>query len=298
MYQTAGTWDLGSSLTADGVGGLVADIVVYQIVSAAGVPSALEEDARDAVAELIREPIRARVAAALPAELLPESGLMGDLNAILASVQVTTLLSLFQSPTDANALFGTEVIETMSISRGGSIALLSLPDLLEGSGAIEIAADLAVEVTGPSAVEISRHELQIRLGRLIEMAVEEFALVADLGALSQQAAAAVDCPALLDAITGGADTFDIEVAGQSFSVTLEQLDDACQEVHAQIESQVLGLFRIDTGVIVGGGVGLGDSDADDRVDRLTSDAGYGGELTNLPVPVAVPFSATMSATAL
>lgn len=298
MYQTQSAWDLGASLTADGIGGLVADMIVQEIVSAAGVPSALEDEARDIVADVIREPIRDAVSGSLPAELLPESGLMGELNAILASVEVTALLSLFETPDDPNIYSGTEVVESISLTYQASTIAISLPDLLDGSGAGDIAANLTANVAGPSDLDVSSHQLQIRLGRLVEMAIAEFALVADLDALEQQAAAAIDCANLVQTITGGADSFPIDVGGESFAVSVEQLDSGCQAMRAEVESYILGLFRIDTGVAIGGEVQVDDVDGDERVDTMDSAGSYSGELTNLPVPLPVPFTATMSATAL
>lgn len=298
MYQAQSNWDLGAALTDDGVGGLVADLIVQEIVGAAGVPSAFEEDARGVVADVIHQPIRDAVANSLPAELLPDSGLMGELNDVLASVQVATLVSLFETPNNVNLYFGTEVVEAIAITHQGVTSDVSLPELLAGSGAVDIAADFTADVVGATAIEVSSHQLQIRLGRLVELAIVEFALVEDPEALKQRAVAAIDCANLVQTITGGADSFPLEVRGETFDVSVEELDSACQTIRAEVGSYVIGLFRVDTGVIIGGPVQVDDGDGDERVDAMISAVTYGGELTSLPVPVPVPFAATMSATAL
>src|SRR4030095_14393620 len=62
VYDADGVWDLSGPITAQRtLGDVVADLLIEQIVSRAGVPSALQSEAQSAVRSLVGGTIKAAV---------------------------------------------------------------------------------------------------------------------------------------------------------------------------------------------------------------------------------------------
>src|SRR6185369_2614160 len=93
VYDSDGVWDLSGPITAKRtLGDVVSDLLIEEIVGAAGVPSALEDQATDAVHDLVGDKVKSLVDAAAPDALKPGSDLMMKLATVLASAQVTSTI--------------------------------------------------------------------------------------------------------------------------------------------------------------------------------------------------------------
>jgi hypothetical protein len=284
-YTVAGTWDLSRPLGADGVGGVVADLVIDQIVALAGVPSALEDEARTMVADAIRQPIVDHVNGVVPTELLATDPTMIALAAILADVEHGGTLSL--SPgADPDFCSGTDTVTSLRVQHQATAIDVSMTELLDG--AVSVAGGFSGSATASDRLTLSAHALELRYGDLIAIVARD-ALGLDAYALGDQAMQALDCAALIDVVTGGDTSYDLSVGGQDFSVPVTMLTPACADLRADLATDALAMVRPDAGITLGGPVQVTGS-------TVTSQPGYGGVITSLPGPVQPQVTATFSGT--
>lgn len=283
-YATGGTWDLSRPFGPDGIGGLIADLMIEQIIGLAGVPSSLEGEARTAIAGRIRAPIVSYVNGAVPAEMLATSPTMIALDQILSVVTVDGALT-FVPAADPDRCTGTDTIDNVSVVYQATTHVLSMPEL--SGGAVQITSSISGSATGASTIAIADHDVQLHYGELVAAVARE-ALGVDVFALGARAWARVSCPAVVDSFTSGAG-FTITVAGQTFTVTDAQLESACGSLRTMLADKALGMFRRDAGLRLGGGVrfpGAGE---------LASEPTYDGVVTLFPLvqpQVTLTFSGT------
>lgn len=271
-YETTGTWDLSRPFGPDGLGGVVADLMIDQIISLAGVPSSLEGEARAAIAERVRAPIVAYVNGAIPPGLLASSPTMVALDAILSDVTVEGELTLVPGG-DPDRCTGTDVIDNVSVVHEGTTHVLDMPEI--SGGLVAITSSISGSATGASTIAIADHDVQLHYGELVAAVARE-ALGVDVFALGAQAYDGVGCPAVVDSFTSGTG-FTITVAGQSFSVTDAQLESACESLKTMLEDKALGMFRRDAGLRMGGGIRFPNAGA------VASEPSYDGVVTLFPV---------------
>jgi hypothetical protein len=276
-YTLAESWDLSQPFGPDGVGGVVADIMIDQVVSLAGVPGPLEDEAHDLVAEAVRQPIIDYVDSVVPDDVGSDSAVLAELKDIFDDVDVGGTLAL-QASGDRDVFSGTHTITSINVS--GYQA--SMAELLVESGAVAIAGSFGGGATGPQHVSIGSHSIELRYGKLVEMVARDV-LQIDTDALAQQAADALDCAQIVDRITTG-DSYEITVQGQGFDVTAIALETACTAAVAEIRASALGLVRDDAGIRLGGPALLTDASGDGLADAVASETGYGGAITALPLP--------------
>ena len=291
-YTMEGVWDLSQPFGPAGLGGMVADLLIEKIIELASVPSPLEDEARDAIAGAIRQPIVDHVNGVIPSELIGSSPEMMALDRIFSAVEVDGTLALTPG-TDPDGFTGTDTYTAIAVRDEDVLITVSMAELLEGTGAVTVAGSISGGATGPAGLSIGQHPLELRFGTLITIVARD-ALGIDADALADQAMTAIDCADVVDLITGGGTSYDITVADQGFSVPASSMVTACDELRAELTERALGMVRPDAGIRLVGPVLLADG-GDGTTDTVASQPGYGGAITALGLPVEPQVVATFSA---
>lgn len=292
-YTMDGLWDLSQPFGPDGLGGMVADLLIEEILGLASVPSTLEDEARDAVAGAIRQPIVDHVNAQVPSELAGSSPEMMALDRIFSAVEVDGTLALVAG-SDPDLFTGTDTVTEIVMRDGDTILTVSMDELLAGTGAITIAGSISGSAVASDRISIGQHPLELRLGTLIAIIARD-ALGIDAFAIADQAMDALACTEVVDVITGGGASYDITVGGQGFSVPASTMVTACDALRAELAERALGMVRPDAGIRLGGPARLVDDAVDYVTDTVASDLGYGGAITALGLPVEPQVVASFSA---
>ena len=147
-----------------GLGALAADLVVEQTVSLLGVPSILEDDARDALAALIHAPIKDTIDATASDQWLQSDPFMRSLISMSADIQIDSTIELQAGP-EVN---GREEIRSLSVEHDGQ-------KYSAGSAVVPVAASWeGTSTLGPQPVlTIEEHEFALRYGEIIRWMVDE-----------------------------------------------------------------------------------------------------------------------------
>lgn len=276
-YDVGGIWDLSRPFGDDGLGGVVADLMIDRVVTLAGVPAALEGEARAAIAARIRAPIVAHVNGAIPAELRTTSPTMMALGQIFSAVAVEGTLALTAAAADPDDCTGTDTVTAITVTHDNVFYDISMTELT--GGAVSIASPLTGTASSAFTLNLGQHDLQIHFGELVAIVARE-ALGVDVFVLSSQAWAGVSCPAVVDSFTSGTG-FSITVAGNTFSVSDATLESACGTLKTMLADHALGMFRRDAGIRLGGEIRL--AGPGNTVTILTSEPAYGGVITMFPL---------------
>lgn len=292
-YTMDGTWDLSRPFGADGLGGMVADLMIEEILGLASVPSTLEDEARDAIAGAIRQPIVDHVNGLIPAALAGSSPEMMALDRIFSAVEVDGTLALIAGA-DPDVFTGTDTVSAIAVRDEDVLITVSMDELLAGTGAVTVAGAITGGATAADRLSIGQHPLELRFGTLVAIVARD-ALGIDAFALADQAMTALACTDLVDVITGGGTSYDITVGGQGFSVPASSLVSACDAHRAELTERALGMVRPDAGIRLGGPARLVDDPADRVTDTVSSEPGYGGAITALGLPVEPQVTASFSA---
>jgi hypothetical protein len=287
VYDSEGVWDLSGPINANRtLGDVVADLLVEEIVNRSGVPSLLKEQAQDAVSALIASKVKALVDASVPAALKPDSELMKKLGVVLASTEVKSTIDL---PGPSGAVRGTEELRAFTFTHQGAKTTLAVGEVLDRTVAlVTLGADWRGKEASPGTLGIDPHDYELRLGRLILWVVDNVLEEQGAASLSEAAAAAVDCKAILAALLEGKDKLTFGVGIASYSVSASGLESGCGAASGFVKGKVLGLFDLDGGVRLGGEVQYLDETGDALADRLRSKAGYGGIVTKGFRPALAP----------
>lgn len=295
VYHSVSQWNLSSAITEHpGVGTVVADLIIEQVVGLAGVPSPLQETARDKVAAVVHEPIRDYVDSRVPSDLAPDSELLTELSAIMADVEVESDIALANDARDTAQVEGRETIIAMQLRRGERSVRVPADVLQLGDASLPIGANFDGRITG-AALAIDTHEFTLRVDVLLAYAATELLDKLDAELLGQQVAAVLECVQIVDYVTGGGDSITIEVGGMTFTAGLEDLLDGCELVRVEVSGYALGLINPALGVAVGGSASAIDADGDATVERLISRADYSGLITAVPLPTPTRFNASFTA---
>lgn len=292
-YGMDGTWDLSQPFGPDGLGGLVADLLIEEILGLASVPSTLEDEARDAIAGAIRQPIVDEVNGAIPPALAGSSPELMALDRILSAVEVDGTLALVAGA-DPDVFTGTDTYSSIAVRDEDVLITISMAELLADTGAITITGSISGGATAADRISIAQHPLEIRYGTLVAIVARE-ALGIDAFAVADQAIAAIACADVVDLITDGGTSYDITVGGQGFSVPASSMVTACDALRAELAGRALGMIRPDAGIRLGGPAQLVDGSADGTTDSVASQPGYGGAITALGLPVEPQVVASFSA---
>jgi hypothetical protein len=294
LYHSVAVWDLSSAITEHpGVGTVVADLIVEQVVSLSGVPGPLEDAAREQVAAAIHEPIRAHVDERVPDDLVPDSPFLTDLAAIFADVDVESDIELTLA--GATRLGGSETITAMRLEHGERSLRLPVDVLELGQAKVPIGALVDGSIDSDTKITMDSHEFALRIDVLLTYAATELLDALDAETLAQQVTAALECAGIVERITGGGDSFTFEAGGMSFSLGVADLLDGCAIMRAEVAGYAFGLINPDVGVAVGGTASALDTDGDAVIDRLVSGADYGGLITAVPLPTPTRFDASFTA---
>jgi hypothetical protein len=279
VYDSNGVWDMSGPITSQRtLGDVVADLLIEEIVSRAGVPSALQGTAQNAVRSLVGGKIKSLVDASAPAPLQPGSDLMMKLATVLASTEVSSTIDLYAAPPPP-AVRGVEELRSLKFGFQGRTSTLPVGDLLERTVPL---VTLGAEWRGTQSADIlsvDPHVFELRFGKMLLWVVDNVLQEAGAASLSQTAASLISCSAITSAITNGQTSFSFGVSFASYTVSAASLDAGCAAVLGVVREKALGLFDVDAGVELGGQVQLLDTDADAVVDRLKSLSGFGGIVT-------------------
>jgi hypothetical protein len=287
VYDCQGVWDLSGPINAHRtLGDVATDLLVEEIVDRAGVPSQLRDQAQDIVRAAIAGKVKTLVDTGVPPALRPDSELMKKLGMVLATTEVRSSIDLTGAPA---AVRGTEQVQGFTFTHQGMKKSVTVDALLAGAAPlVTLAADWKGKEVGGSTLEIEAHDFELRLGRLVLWVAQN--VLAELGAtaLSEAAAGLLDCQAIPAALLDGKDKLSFGVGVASYSVSPDVLGTACSSAASLIKGKALGLFDLDAGVRLGGRVQYRDENGDNRIDRLTSQTGYGGLVTKGVRPALAP----------
>lgn len=292
-YTVASTWDASGPLqSGDGLGGLVADALVEEIVAATGVPSAFEEDADKLVRDAIYDRVRDQVNVWAPADLRPESAFIASLLEVLSDVRVSSRWVLVNEGSDG--LRGHEVVDALEVSYGGAKVTLSAADFSTGAAVVSVEGDFEA-TRGRTSFEVEAYPLEVHLDALIEAVVQQLLTASpELDALAQAGADAIACDGLADLVLGADGELGFDVAGVGYSVDAGDFMPLCDALRGRISGQVLGVFRPGTGMTLYGRVQLFDVDGDGVADSLSGDSSFEGEFEGLPGPFDPRVDVTMA----
>lgn len=295
-YHSLSRWDLSSAITEHpGAGTVVADLIIDQVVSLAGVPSPLEETAREKVAAVVHEPIREYVDSRVPSILVPESEFLTELGAILGNVEVESDIALAVAGSDAMRLTGSETLIALELRRGERELRLPVDVLEVEDASVPVGAIINGRIASGTALAIEPHDFALRFDVLLAHAAAELLDELDAETLGQQVAAALECAQIIDHVTGGSDSITFEVGGMTFTAGLEDLLDGCELVRLEVTDYALGLINPDLGIAVGGSANAIDADGDEIAERLLSGTDYSGLITSVPLPTPTRFNASFVA---
>lgn len=271
-WRTTGTWDLsgplGSGMT---VGDLVAESLVIEAVKAAGVPGLLEDKTESLLDDAIGDEVAAYVDGRIPDEMKPGGGIYEALSAVLASVDVETELVIDTTGDDSSRIEGAEQILALSFN----LEETTTTALLDAVPLLSIEADIEGRGRDKDVLSVFDHEFALRYDQLV-MWILENELGVDLDAWAEALDNAVNCEAIVSDIVGEALSFT--VLDQAVEISENDIASACDSVREETREKALGLFRKDTGVIVGGRLNATERSGS-RIDAFETDEAYGGELT-------------------
>lgn len=283
-YLLASTWDASAPLqSGDGLGGLVADALVEEIVAATGVPSTFEDDADQLVRDAIYGPVRDQVNTWVPSELRPGSELIASLLEVLSDVRVSSRWTLTNDGGDK--VRGHEVVDTLVLRFGGNAVTVSAAEVTAGGAGASIEGDFEAK-RGRASLDVAAYPLAVHLDALLEVAAAQLVTSApELGALAQAGADAISCQSLADLVLGGDGELGFDVAGVGYTIDVNDFMPLCDALRGRVSGRVLGVIRPATGMTLYGRVILVDVDGDGVADSLLGDTSFEGEFEGLPGPL-------------
>lgn len=274
-YAIDGAWDLSAPIGGDRTLGVVAgELFVEETLALAGLPSAIEGEARGVLMDRIGAEIRTWVDARTPAELQAGSPFMRALAETTAQIDYESELTLAASST---AVGGVETFRRVSVDRAGTTYEAPLDAILPAAPDAVVAETDFRGTASASALSIDPHVVQLRYGLLIVWLTDEV-LGGDAAALKDAAIDALVCDAIVAELTDGTGALTIEVATESVTIPAGDLLGACERVRGEVSARALGIFAYDTPIEVGGPVLLVDADADRTADEVIAGDAHGGLL--------------------
>jgi hypothetical protein len=296
LYHSVARWDLSSAITEHpGVGTVVADLIVDQVVALSGVPGLFEDTARELVAAAIHEPIRDYVDARVPSNLIPDSPFLTDLAAIFADVEVESDIELVVAGSDGDIVDGAETVTAVRLRHGTRSLRLPVDVLDLGDASVPVGAFIDGSIDSDTQITFETRELALRIDVLLTYAATELLDALDADSLAQQVAAALECASIVELITGGDGSFSFQIGWLRFSLGVDDLLDGCTIARDQIIERAFGFINPSLGVAVGGTASALDTNGDAVIDQLVSGADYSGLITAVPLPTPTRFNASFTA---
>lgn len=287
-YDTTSTWNVSGPLAGGRtVGDAIADLLVDGIVGASGVPSLLEDQAHEALSDLIREDVKGAVDGYVPAELAPTGTMTQLLGEALASLTVESTLTLEEGFLPGS-LEGNETITNLSYAHGGVLHDILPADLLGALGAT-MKAEWKGDEEDDATLEIEPHGVSLHYGELVRLVALNVVDEAGLSELQDDVATAVNCSTIVAAILGDDASLELSISDWTYEMNAADIGSACDSTHSAVEDQVLGVFVKDAGVTVGGILSF-------TANSLTSEDGFGGVINIAPEAIAPKIAVTLEAT--
>jgi hypothetical protein len=249
-------------LADETIGDATAAVAIDLAIGFLGVPSFLEDEAREKLDEMIGDRIAAEVA-----DLASESETLAEVRGHLGSAEVESEW-LLDGSRDRERVLSISVETDEAVY---TLDLFGLDPVAEVSGPLAIAGDGATR-------EVETHGLAIAAGDLIYPLAE--AAVAD-------ALATVDCAALAAIVVGDDGEIVFSVGGFSYTVTAADLESSCLDQLDDLGAAALARLGVDIRIELGGPIALFDDTGDGVADRIASADGYAGLLLGLPLPIAI-----------
>jgi hypothetical protein len=282
-YTASATWNVSGPLAHGRTAGdAVADLLIDTLVAQGGIPDAVADEAHTQVSSLIRADVKAAVDAQAPQLLAPDGAVTQALGAALASLEVESAITLEEGFLP-NSLEGQETITTLAFHHAETRYELSPSDLYGGAMQGEWSGS-----AGDTTLDVEPHGLPLHYGELVLRVASLVIDEAGLTALKNDMVAAVQCGSVVGAILDGDASLDVGVAGIEYSFGADGLDSACDAARALLEGRALGLFTLDSGVVIGGTIEFAD-------ETLASGTGFGGYIGVAPEAIAPQLDVTMTA---
>lgn len=278
-YTTAGTWDLGGPL-ANGrtVGDSVADLLVEQVVALIGVPSLVEDDAAKLLDAAVRPAVKAVVDPNAPKELAPGGSVHDVLALSLAQVKVESELELKTSVLPGS-MKGTETFGAFEVVYEGKPYRFDAKELT--ALGVGVTAEWSGKEKDGDVLEVDAHGVEIEFGQLVKKLADLALDGASQIQLVGEVRAAVSCEQIVARIAADGTGLALAVGDWKKTVSNDELKTACDKAVPMIEERVLGLFKKDSTLEVGGKVSCASAPG-----SLSSVEGFGGVVAVAPRPIA------------
>jgi hypothetical protein len=226
-----------------------------------------------------------------PAELKPGGSVNAVLAASLATVGVESTIMLEEGLLPGS-MEGSENVTLIEYQHQGSAYQLDAADLA-GVG-VTIDAEWEGKEAGGATLEVDPHGVSIHFGELVRRIAEHVVDAAGQTALKDQVVAAVSCDQIVTLILGSGNGLEISLSDWSYTVSASDLTSACGSASSLAQSQVLGMFALDSKLEVGGNVSW-QATGDGPASGLASGAGFGGVVNVAPKPIAPQVSVSFTA---
>jgi len=279
QYTSAGTWDLGGPL-ANGrtVGDSVADLLVEQVISLVGVPSLVEDDVAKILDGAVRPAVKAVVDPNAPQELAPGGSIHDVLAMSLTQVKVESELQLETSYLPGS-MKGVETFGSLELAHEGKTYRFDAKELSELG--VVVNAEWKGQEKDGDVLEVDAHGIEIQFGELVKRLADALVDAAGQTRLKNEVKAAVSCEQIVARVAADGQGLAISVADWSKTISNDELHSACDQAVPMIEEQVLGLFKRDSTLEVGGKASFSAASGE-----LTSLDGFGGVVAVAPRPIA------------
>jgi len=249
-YASAGTWDLSGPLSnGRTVGDSAADLLVERTVSLIGVPSLLEGRAQQALDALLRAPVKEVVDPRVPPELRPGGSVYLALSTTLAKVDVESELEL-EGGVLPRSLQGRETFTAFEYTFAGTPHRLDASAL--GKQGVLAGANWSGKEATATSLEIDPHAVELQFGTLVQLIVDQVADATKQTELKNSLVAALTCDQVVSRVSKGSGGLTLTVGDWTHTLTDQELRTACDGAAPIIRERVVGLFKVDSPVEVGG----------------------------------------------
>lgn len=288
-HTATSRWNLSGPLSGGRTAGdAVADLLVDTLVGVSGVPSFLEDQAHEKLSALIREDVKAVVDAHAPTELGPSGSATSVLAAALADVTVRSKLTLEPGllPGDFK---GREVVERITYEVEEERYDV-FPAALLGRADVTLEAEWSGDADADAKVlDAEPHGFALHFGELVRQIALHAIDAAELGDLASGVQDAIDCTSIVTLILGADSGLSFGVGDFTVEFDESELFGACGSTRGAAEERALGLFALDSGIVIGGKLSFDEA-------GLTSHDDFGGYVGIAPKALAPRIRASFTTT--
>lgn len=287
-YTTEQTWDLGGPL-ANGrtVGDAVADLLVEELVAVLGIPSLVEDKAEELLDGAVRPVVKAVVDPNAPPEISPGGFIYQVVGASLAKVKVTSDLTLGKG-TLPGSLSGAETFNTFSFDYETKTYEFDAKELSKLG--VVVTAEWSGKGKDGDVLDVDQHAVEIEFGQLVQKIADLAVTAVDQNLLKGEVKAAVSCDAIVAKLSPDGKGLTIAVSDWSETLDDAKLKEACEKAVPMIEERVLGLFKKDSTIEIGGTASYVAAS-----EEVRSGSDFGGLIAICPKPVAPRLGVVLTA---